>query len=214
MIKLKNITKRFPDKTIFQNFDFQFDKGKSYALIGPSGSGKTTLLNIIGKLENPVSGEVYIEQSPLKKIKEKDYFKSYISYLFQNFGLIDNESIKNNLDLAFIGKKINSNEKLKQMNNALEQVNLSLDLNRKIYSLSGGESQRVAIAKTILKDSPIVLADEPTASLDEKNSNEIIDLILQLKQKNKLIIIATHSPNVYRRLDEIVQINQLTNNVL
>lgn len=208
MIELKNITRQFPDNIIFNDFNIQFEAGKSYALIGASGSGKTTLLNIIGKLEKVDKGEVLINGTPLKNIKEKEYFKDYISYLFQNYGLIENKSIKENLELAFIGKKLKTNEKNQMMQEALEQVNLQLDMDRKIFSLSGGEAQRVAVAKTILKDSPIILADEPTASLDETNSREIIDLILNLQDENRIIIIATHNPSVYNALDEIIHIEK------
>ena len=126
------------------------------------------MLNIIGKLEAIDSGTVLVNGINLNKIKEKDYFKNHLSYLFQNFGLIDNRTIQENLELAFLGKKITKNEKLSQMRMALKSVNLNIDLNRKIFSLSGGEAQRVAIAKTILKDSPIILADKPMASVDKK----------------------------------------------
>ena len=196
MIELKNINKNFFENNLFTNFNYQFNIGQSYALIGQSGCGKTTLLNIIGKLEAIDGGEVIVNNTSLNKIKEKEYFRSYVSYLFQNYGLIENKSIKDNLELSFVGKNITSKEKIKKMLEALEQVNLNLDINRKIFSLSGGESQRVAIAKTILKDTPIILADEPTASLDEKNSDEIMNLILKL-QRNRLIIIETHDSSVY-----------------
>ena len=126
------------------------------------------MLNIIGKLEAIDSGTILVNGINLNKIKEKDYFKNHLSYLFQNFGLIDNRTIQENLELAFLGKKITKNEKLSQMRMALKSVNLNIDLNRKIFSLSGGETQRVAIAKTILKDSPISLADKPMASVDKK----------------------------------------------
>lgn len=126
------------------------------------------MLNIIGKLEAIDSGTILVNGINLNKIKEKDYFKNHLSYLFQNFGLIDNRTIQENLELAFLGKKITKNEKLFQMRMALKRVNLNIDLNRKIFSLSGGEAQRVAIAKTILKDSPIILADKPMTSVDKK----------------------------------------------
>ncbi|WP_070046946.1 ATP-binding cassette domain-containing protein [Streptococcus agalactiae] len=126
------------------------------------------MLNIIGKLEAIDSGTILVNGINLNKIKEKDYFKNHLGYLFQNFGLIDNRTIQENLELAFLGKKITKNEKLSQMRMALKSVNLNIDLNRKIFSLSGGEAQRVAIAKTILKDSPIILADKPMASVDKK----------------------------------------------
>ena len=121
--------------------------------------------------------------------------------------MIENKTIKDNLDLSFIGKKATSSEKQIKIDESLKKVNLNLDINRKVFTLSGGEYQRVAIAKTILKDSPIILADEPTASLDEKNSIEIMDLILSL-QLNKLIIIATHDPSVFKRVDHIITLEK------
>lgn len=208
MIELKHIRKVFDEKAIFSDFNYTFQAGVSYALIGESGSGKTTLLNIIGKLEDFDDGQVSIKNTPLSRIKEKDYFRHYISYLFQNYGLIEQQSIKDNLELAFVGQKLSTKDKVTRMQNVLNQVNLSVDLNRKIYSLSGGEAQRVAIAKTILKNTPIILADEPTASLDERNSQEIMDLILSLQTKDRCIIIATHDPTVYNRVDTVIKIDK------
>ena len=206
MIELRNINKGFDDRIVLENLNYNFYEGNSYALIGSSGAGKTTLLNIIGKLEEVDSGDIIVNDINLNNIKEKDYFKNYLSYLFQNFGLIENKSIQENLMLAFIGEKISKLEMQKKMNEALKRVHLDVNLNRKIYTLSGGEAQRVALAKTILKDSPIILADEPTASVDQKNSEEIIELILSLKKENKIIIIATHSPDIYNQVDHILEI--------
>lgn len=206
MIELRNINKGFDDRIVLENLNYNFYEGNSYALIGASGAGKTTLLNIIGKLEEVDSGDIIVNDINLNDIKEKDYFKNYLSYLFQNFGLIENKSIQENLMLAFIGEKISKLEMQKKMNEALKRVHLDVNLNRKIYTLSGGEAQRVALAKTILKDSPIILADEPTASVDQKNSEEIIELILSLKKENKIIIIATHSPDIYNQVDHILEI--------
>ena len=208
MIELRDIQKTFDGHVVLRDYSYQFCEGKSYALIGESGAGKTTLLNIIGKLETAQNGTVEINCIDLRKIKEKTYFKDFVSYLFQNYGLIENRSIKDNLELAFIGKKLSRKDKEEQMCEALKKVHLQLDLNRKIYSLSGGEAQRVAIAKVMLKDSPIVLADEPTASLDEKNSREIIDLILGLQNEKRIIIIATHDKSVYERLDEVIVVRK------
>jgi putative bacteriocin ABC transporter len=206
MIELRNINKGFDDRIVLDNLNYNFYEGNSYALIGASGAGKTTLLNIIGKLEEADSGDIIVNDINLNNIKEKDYFKNYLSYLFQNFGLIENKSIQENLMLAFVGEKIGKLEKQQKMNEALKRVHLDVKLNRKIYTLSGGEAQRVALAKTILKDSPIILADEPTASVDQKNSEEIIELILSLKKENKIIIIATHSPDIYNQVDHILEI--------
>ena len=206
MIELRNINKGFDDRIVLENLNYNFYEGNSYALIGASGAGKTTLLNIIGKLEEADSGDIIVNDINLNNIKEKDYFKNYLSYLFQNFRLIENKSIQENLMLAFVGEKIGKLEKQQKMNEALKRVHLDVKLNRKIYTLSGGEAQRVALAKTILKDSPIILADEPTASVDQKNSEEIIELILSLKKEKKIIIIATHSPDIYNQVDHILEI--------
>ncbi|MFV0556061.1 MAG: ATP-binding cassette domain-containing protein, partial [Lactovum sp.] len=99
MITVKNINKKFDEKQVFENFSYQFKAGKSYALIGPSGCGKSTLLNMIGKIEFPDSGQIKIGDKDLSKIKEQLYFRDYLGYLFQNYGLIDNESIEKNLEL-------------------------------------------------------------------------------------------------------------------
>lgn len=105
MIELKDIGKSYDGYEVLSHFDYQFEAGKSYALTGKSGSGKTTLLNMIGRLEMPDSGEVLLEGKNLNKLSERVYFRDYLGYLFQNYGLIDNESIKDNLTLAFVGKK-------------------------------------------------------------------------------------------------------------
>ena len=140
MIELKDICKQFDDYVIFKDFNYQFHEGQTYALIGESGAGKTTLLNIIGKLETVQSGSVEVDGKDLKQIKEKIYFKDYVSYLFQNYGLIENKSIKDNLELAFIGRKESRKEQEALMKESLKHVHLQLDLKRKIFTLSGGQS--------------------------------------------------------------------------
>ncbi|MQW22888.1 MULTISPECIES: putative bacteriocin export ABC transporter [unclassified Lactococcus] len=206
MITLKNISKKFGEHEILNNFSHEFEAGKAYGLVGASGSGKTTLLNIIGKLEKSDVGEILIGDRKLKDIKEQLYFRDIVGYLFQNYGLIDNETIEQNLALAFVGKKIKKSEQKKIMIQTLEKVNLAPDLKRKIYSLSGGEAQRVAIAKVMIKNPPLILADEPTASLDSANGKEVIELILGLLDKDKTIIIATHTPYVWERMNELVNL--------
>lgn len=133
-----------------------------------------------------------------------------MGYLFQNFGLLENQSIKENLDLGFVGQKISKVERLERQVEALEKVNLGyLDLEQKIYTLSGGEAQRVALAKTILKNPPLILADEPTAALDPENSEEVMNLLVDLKDENRIIIIATHNPLVWNKADEIIDMREL-----
>lgn len=207
MIELKNIHKQFDEKVVLEDFSYQFENGQSYALTGMSGSGKTTLLNMIGKIEKPDTGDVLIDQKQLRKIPEQVYFQNYAGYLSQNYGLIDNETIEQNLILAFVGKRIKKAEQKSQMLAALKQVNLTLDLSRKVYSLSGGEAQRVAIAKIILKKPMIILADEPTAALDEKNGQEVVDLMKQLVTDDTILIVATHNPMVWKQLNQRVKLD-------
>ncbi len=133
-----------------------------------------------------------------------------MGYLFQNFGLLENQSIKENLDLGFVGQKISKVERLESQVGALEKVNLGyLDIEQKIHTLSGGEAQRVALAKTILKNPPLILADEPTAALDPENSEEAMNLLVDLKDENRIIIIATHNPLVWNKADEIIDMRKL-----
>lgn len=212
MISLKMIDKKFGQRRIFDDFSMDFQPGKTYALIGRSGSGKTTLLNMIGKLEPYYSGEIMIGDKPLQQIKSEEYFRDYMDYLFQNLGLLDNESIEANLELGLVGQKIGKDEKKALFKQVLKEVGLSyLDLDSLIYTLSGGESQRISIAKLILKKPKILLADEPTASLDPKTSAEIIKLLLSMKSPERVIIIATHSPEIWAQVDEVIALTDFDN---
>ena len=207
MIELKNIEKKFDNYHVLSDFNYEFKANKSYAIIGKSGSGKTTLLNIIGRLERPDNGEVLIQGKSLSRIPERTFFKDYLGYLFQNYGLIDNESIKDNLKLAFIGKKEKVQDQDTIIKTTLNKVGLeNYDSDRKIFSLSGGEAQRVAIAKLIIKSPPIILADEPTGSLDQETGREVMDLLLNLVTENTTVIIATHDSSVYNRVDTVINV--------
>lgn len=207
MIELKNVGKYYGNYSVLSDFNYQFEFGKSYAIIGKSGSGKTTLLNMIGRLEIPNKGEILIENRNLNEIPERIYFKDFLGYLFQNYGLIDNDSIRDNLNLAFIGRKEKVSDKDFLIHQTLAKVGLKgYDIERKIFSLSGGEAQRVAIAKLLIKSPPIILADEPTGALDEDTGKEILDILLELVTNNTTVIIATHDPHVYNRVDNIINL--------
>lgn len=208
MFELTNITKEFLHRKIFDKFNLTFEAGKVYAIIGQSGSVKTTLLNMIAKLES-YEGSIRYEGKELSKIKKHSYFLNDLSYLFQNFGLIENETIDKNLDLGLLNQKLSKKTKQEKKLETLAQVNVAyLKLNQKIYELSGGEAQRVALAKAILKDSPVILADEPTAALDSENSEEVMKLLLSLKNENRIIIIATHNPVIWEMADEVVELSK------
>ena len=207
MIKIHQLTKTFGDRTVFSDLNLNFDAGKVYALIGNSGCGKTTLLNMVAKLEPYDQGSIQYKGKDLRKIKPTNYFRNELGYLFQNFGLIDNKTVSENLDLGLIGHKLDKQKKRETKEEVLDRVGLSyIQLDQKVYELSGGEAQRVALAKIILKDPPLILADELTAALDPETSQEIMDFLLTLKNKERLIIIATHNPTIWKQADQVVSL--------
>jgi putative bacteriocin ABC transporter len=210
MIKIEHLAKSFGERTVFQDINLQFAAGKVYALIGNSGCGKTTLLNILAKLEPYDKGSISYRGQELKQIKSHHFFKDELGYLFQNFGLLENETVAANLELGMIGQKLTKQEKKQREEEVLEKVGLNyLTLDQKIYELSGGEAQRVALAKVILKDPPLILADELTAALDPETSQEIMNLLLSLKKTDRLMIIATHNPAIWEKADEVIRLNTI-----
>ncbi len=201
-IDLLNVSKSFGSKKIFTDLNLIFESGKSYALIGGSGSGKSTLLNIIGRLEKIDSGNVLIDKQDIWKIKERTFFKNTVGYVFQNYSLIDNKTVYDNLSLITKDKKT--------ITDVLEKVGLSSDyLHQKIYELSGGQAQRVAIARMLMKPRKIILADEPTGALDGEIGKEIIRLLLNETAEDKYVIIATHDPAVYNEVDVIIDMKDI-----
>ena len=210
MIKIEHLEKSFGERTVFQDINLQFAAGKVYALIGNSGCGKTTLLNILAKLEPYEKGSISYRGQELKQIKSHRFFKNELGYLFQNFGLLENETVAANLELGLISQKLTKQEKKQREEEVLEKVGLNyLTLDQKIYELSGGEAQRVALAKVILKDPPLILADELTAALDPETSQEIMNLLLSLKKPDRLIILATHNPVIWEKADEVIRLNTI-----
>ncbi|HES8850621.1 TPA: ATP-binding cassette domain-containing protein [Streptococcus pyogenes] len=201
-IEIFNVTKKFSSKKIFTDLNLTFEAGKSYALIGGSGSGKSTLLNIIGRLEKIDNGKVLVDEQDIWKIKERTFFKNIIGYVFQNYSLIENKTVYDNLKLI--------NKDKKKISAVLEKVGLSSDyLNQKIYELSGGQAQRVAIARMLMKPRKIILADEPTGALDGEIGKEIINLLLSETAEDKYVIIATHDPAVYNKVDFIIDMKDI-----
>ena len=210
MINIEHLTKSFGERIVFQDVNLQFAAGKVYSLIGNSGCGKTTLLNILAKLEPYDKGSISYRGQELKQIKSHHFFKNELGYLFQNFGLLENETVAANLELGLIGQKLTKQEKKQREEEVLEKVGLDyLTLGQKVYELSGGEAQRIALAKVILKDPPLILADELTAALDPETSQEIMNLLLSLKKPYRLMIIATHNPAIWEKADEVIQLNAI-----
>lgn len=204
-IELKNISKKYENKQVLDNFNLVVNKGEMMAITGQSGTGKSTLLNIVGLLEEPDSGDVIIqgiENAWKSEKKQIELFRYTIGYLFQNYALIDNETVSKNLDVALEYVKLpNKDNKKKEV---LEKVGLLDKLNSKIYQLSGGEQQRIALARLMLKKNDIILADEPTGSLDEVNRDQVLSILKSLNNEGKTILIVTHDPEVSKICTNVV----------
>lgn len=209
MIKLHNITKKFGDITIFEGYNLEIEKGDMVAIVGKSGKGKTTLLNIIGLLDDKYEGQVSIDNEFVEKSKRSrvKFYREKLGYLFQNFALVDNKTVDYNLNIAleYSGIK-NKEERAALKAEALKKVGLNGKEKTQIYKLSGGEQQRVALARILLKKSEIILADEPTGSLDEANKNEILKLLKELNDNGKIVIIVTHDNDVKNFCKKVVNL--------
>lgn len=206
-MELKNIEKSYEKKTVFKDFNLTIEKGEFIGIKGESGKGKTTLLNIIGLMEN-CRGSIFIEGKQVSsrdRKKVKQLLKNKIGYLFQNFALIDDFTVYDNLKIVM--EKKTKEEMRNQMIQALLKVGLKGEyLDKKVYKLSGGEQQRVAVARLILKKSDIILADEPTGSLDRKNSETIMKLLEEFHKEDKTIIMVTHDEKMLEYCTRVVEL--------
>lgn len=202
------LTKSFGKQGVLTGLSFDVVENEMIAIMGKSGSGKSTLLNILGLLEKPDYGELTLfgfkNVRPFS-LKATKLLRYKIGFLFQNFALIDNKTVEYNLNLALKHqKKVN---KKQEITNALKIVGLEGIENKYIYQCSGGEQQRIAIARLLLKPCDLVLADEPTGSLDIQNRDEVMQLLQIMKKKGKTILIVTHDPEVAFQCDRTIQLN-------
>lgn len=209
IVKLERVSKSYGRNKVLENISLDIKKGEMVAIVGNSGKGKSTLLNIIGLIEDFDSGLLTIDSEVsirINSLKATKLLREKISYLFQNFALIDNETVEDNLILALKYVKLSKGDKKDKIKEALKNVDLSGYEKRKIYELSGGEQQRVAIARIMLKPCEIILADEPTGSLDEENRNIIFKLLKKINDSGKTLIIVTHDKYIAKECDRIINL--------
>ncbi|MDE6475568.1 MAG: putative bacteriocin export ABC transporter [Erysipelotrichaceae bacterium] len=209
MIEIKKVTKAYGNKVVLDKLSYTFEDGKMIGVYGESGCGKSTLLNILGLLDKEYEGEVIINGIATKKLKNKDIDKlvrEQINYLFQNYALIDDMSVEENLMIVLKHQKLSKREKGERIKQVLEEVSILPLLKNKVYTLSGGEQQRVALARIMLKEGNIILADEPTGNLDVNNRDVVLSILKKLKQNGATVILVSHDHSLLEECDALVNL--------
>ncbi len=209
IIKLSKISKKFispnnKDISVLQNINLKINKGELISLTGPSGSGKSTLLHIIALLDKPTSGEVFFKKKSFSKSndKEKDLVrKKGISIIYQQNNLLSDFTAIENVIIPLVNLGYTWEQAKKKSINTLSLVGLVKRLNHFPSELSGGEQQRVAVARALITEPDLILADEPTGSLDRKTANDIFSLFLKLRSKNRAVLYATHNRELSKKAD-------------
>lgn len=212
IIQTNQLCKHYPAGagmfTALNKVNLQFGKGEFAGLVGPSGSGKTTLLNIIGSLDNPSEGEAMVMGKAVSTLTHKqsaELRNNHIGFIFQTYNLLSVYTVFENVEFALLLQKNTFSQRRKAVMEALEWVGLTEKAKSKPAQLSGGECQRVAIARAMVKRPEIVLADEPSANLDARNSHHILQTMKKLNQElNTTFIFATHDEKVMQYLDRII----------
>lgn len=203
MIKFDKVSKAFGEHVLFRGVSFEIKDGEFVIFSGPSGCGKTTMLNMIGGLEPLTDGRILVDDVDISKRKALlEYYRNKVGFLFQNFALVENKTVKQNLEL--VPKSARSSISIEE---ALEKVGLSDKLNAKVFTLSGGEQQRVALARLTVKKCDIILADEPTGSLDRKNAQSVMEILMSMnKEQGKTVIMVTHDEELKKCGSRVINI--------
>lgn len=200
MIEIQNISKSFRTDEVetlaLRDVSLKVDDGEFVAVMGPSGCGKSTLLNILGLLDNPTAGKYMLEGKEVGSLKERDRTmlrKGKIGFVFQNFNLIDKLTIEENVELPLHYLGVKASERKKRVKEVLERMAISHRAKHFPQQLSGGQQQRAAIARAVVANPGLILADEPTGNLDSKNGEEVMHLLTELNREGTTIVMVTHS---------------------
>ncbi len=208
LIKVQKLNKQFENNNsivkVLKDVDLILESGKIIALVGPSGSGKSTFLHLLSLLDKPTKGKISILgklTSSLSEDKKNEMIRDHISIIFQNNNLLSDFTALENVAIPLIIRNKSYSYSIRKAEKFLKQVNLGHRLKHFPSDLSGGEQQRVAIARALISETRIILADEPTGNLDYKNSSEVFSYFLKLKEKNKIVLIATHNRELAKKAD-------------
>jgi putative ABC transport system ATP-binding protein len=213
IIQLNNVFKSYKmgenQVSAVCNANLKIKRGDFIAIMGPSGSGKSTLMNLVGLLDIPNSGSIFIEDKDISKLDESSLAKirgKKIGFVFQDFDLIQTLTAKENIMLPMLFQDVSLEERNKKADELLESFGLTDRADHKPGELSGGQQQRVAIARSLANDPDVILADEPTGNLDQKTGKEIMEFLKNLNKKGKTIIMVTHDPVIAKNAKKIIHI--------
>ncbi len=214
LVEVKKLNKQFKNNNtvikVLKNIDLSLESGKLIALVGPSGSGKSTFLHLLALLDRPTKGEIVLlgnKTGSISDAKRNLIIRNNISIIFQNHNLLTDFTALENVAIPLIIRGNDYESSIKKASKILSSVNLGHRFDHFPSNLSGGEQQRVAIARSIASDTSIILADEPTGNLDEKTSEEVFSYFLKLKKKNKTILIATHNRDLASKADYTLRLS-------
>lgn len=201
-VEINNISKYFGEKHLFDHFSCNIAQGDFVVITGESGCGKTTLLNMIGGLEPVTSGKILVAGLEITKQKNlQTFYRDIVGFVFQNFALVEQKTVEENLKM--VHKKGKTNISIQE---ALRSVGMEKSLKQKVFSLSGGEQQRIALARLRLKNCQLILADEPTGSLDRKNGELVMKILHELNSEGKTVIMVTHDESLIQDMDKRISL--------
>lgn len=217
-VEIMDVTKKYGDRVIFDHINMEIREGEMTALIGPSGCGKSTLLNMIGLLEDLSNGKIRIFGKEIPKINSRKATmlrRNTVNYLFQSSALVGDMTVYQNLMLAMHFVRISQKEKEIRINRMLHEVGLPKMKSAVVNTMSGGEQQRMALARTLLKPGKLILADEPTGALDEKSAEKVFLLLRDLcVMYKKTVIMVTHNMELARKADQVVNLRKYKGNMI
>lgn len=217
VFKIENLCYSYDNgkNLVLDNINYEFEKGKTYAIIGKSGTGKTTLLSLMSGLDVPKSGKILYNDIDISKINENKYRSNHIGVVFQSLNLLPHLTALENVELSMDISDIKVKNKKEHALKVLAKVGLDEEkANRRVLRLSGGEQQRVAIARTLSYNPDVILADEPTGNLDAVNEKQVMNIFKDLAENDKkCVIIVTHSQSISKDVDNVYNLEKLKENI-